>query len=289
MVPELLVRPGPHPHRPASTWAAETPCPPAAPIDGCPVPRPACLLPLHGARALPELCGPRGPRGSSSKSTGPALVPPFLSFCPSSLLSSAPGRPHRWSLPEEVPRAVWRGAALTVDGWQECGGVSSPTAPGGWAVLDKSLLAPPPSSHMCTHAHTHTHAEVSAHARHHGIRGDNGLRALTPDTCQSWGPRQTAGPPPRRAKTPPSCPPQQSIRVCLHLNRCRHGSGARRWGRSRQGKAAPVPSPPPTLHFPETSPGPPRLGRGPSGSLLSRELNTKRQLPVGRVGGQRPL
>ena len=158
-----------------------------------------------------------------------------------------------------------------------------------WTKACKPLTPAHICTHTCTHTHTRRDECTGAHARSHGIWGDNGFRAPLADACQSWGPRQTAGPPPRWAETPPSCCPAKYPHVSapqqvLSLIRSR-AVGAR-----GEGEAAPVPSPPaPPCTSQRPAWGLQGRAGGPSGSLLGRELNTKRQLPAGRVGGQWPL
>lgn len=137
-----------------------------------------------------------------------------------------------------------------------------------WTKACKPLTPAHICTHTCTHVHTRRDECTGAHARSHGIRGGNGFRAPPADACQSWGPRQTAGPPPHQAETPPRLLPSKvSACVCTSAGAVpdqEQGGGGAGGGR---GCSCPLPAHP-TPHFPETSLGPPRPSRGPSGSLL---------------------
>lgn len=139
----------------------------------------------------------------------------------------------------------------------------------------------------------HTHTEMSAQVHMPGVIGSGEIMDSEPrpPPAGPGGPRQTAGPPtPARPRLPPSCRPQQGFPskasgwVCTSTSAVtdQEQGGC---GGAGEGEAAPAPSPAPYPALPRDHPGPPRLSRGPSGSLLQRELRTKRQLPAGRAGG----
>lgn len=133
-----------------------------------------------------------------------------------------------------------------------------PPPPGGWAVLDKSLLALPQLTYVYTH-HTHTRPGIMGsreimdsepHPRHLPVLGTQ---------TDSWTPPCTLPQLPTPAKHP-------DVSVSPGAG---HWIRSKAVGAQRAGKAAPVPSPPPP-HLPETSPGASKAEQGAPGALLSQ-------------------
>ena len=145
----------------------------------------------------------------------PPAPPPGL--CPRRCPVLSGGGPSRWT----VGRSV--GVSL----------VPPPLAAGQfWTKACKPLTPAHICTHTCTHAHTRRDECTGAHARSHGIRGGNGFRAPPADACQSWGPRQTAGPPPHRGLGGPGQRPSPRrgmdktlLSLILYCHRYRQGSG----------------------------------------------------------------
>lgn len=138
-----------------------------------------------------------------------------------------------------------------------------------WTKACKPLTPAHICTHTCTHAHTRRDECTGAHARSHGIRGGNGFRApprrrlpVLGTQTDSWTPTPPGRDPPCRL-----LPSKVSACVCTSAGAVpdqEQGGGGAGGGR---GCSCPLPAHP-TPHFPETSLGPPRPSRGPSGSLL---------------------